>query len=512
MVEGRIHYDLLNWYRLLAMLPGYTANRAFMEQMMGVREALPAGLLPEPAPASAWARLRDRLRLGRAMAGLVWRQLRLGRDMAAFRRRLDDALAPPRIPLAEQRADELAAHYRDLEARLLTRWDAPLVNDFFAMVWYGVLRALCRRWLGDEAGTLQNDLVGGEGGVVSAEPARLVRELAALVRGDPALAAVLREAPTAQAMAAVRADPRLHAAVAGYLARFGDRCLEELKLESPTLEDDPGPLLRAIGHFAARQAAEPPDHAGAARRSAEELAARRLAGQPLRRWLFGLVLGNARARVRDRENLRFERTRLFGRVRRIMVEFGRRLHAAGRLDDPRDVFHLVLDEILGSVDGTTPCADLAGLARVRRAELARCAAAPPPPDRCLTRGALLIGNPLRPFSSAVQPDLSGESRRGTGCCPGVVRGPARVVRDPRGVSLPSGSILVAERTDPGWIMLFPAAAGLVVERGSLLSHSAIVARELGLPAVVGLPEATAWIRDGEMIELDGSTGLVRKAP
>ena len=70
--------------------------------------------------------------------------------------------------------------------------------------------------------------------------------------------------------------------------------------------------------------------------------------------------------------------------------------------------------------------------------------------------------------------------------------------------------LGAERTDPGWIMLFPAAAGLVVERGSLLSHSAIVARELGLPAVVGVPSCTTWIVDGEVIELDGTTGIVRK--
>ncbi|MBA3708890.1 MAG: hypothetical protein H0W83_08745, partial [Planctomycetes bacterium] len=73
-----------------------------------------------------------------------------------------------------------------------------------------------------------------------------------------------------------------------------------------------------------------------------------------------------------------------------------------------------------------------------------------------------------------------------------------------------GCILVAERTDPGWIMLFPAAAGLVVERGSLLSHSAIVSRELGIPAVVAVPGATAWLKDGDLVELDGATGVVRR--
>jgi pyruvate,water dikinase len=70
--------------------------------------------------------------------------------------------------------------------------------------------------------------------------------------------------------------------------------------------------------------------------------------------------------------------------------------------------------------------------------------------------------------------------------------------------------LVAERTDPGWILLVPAAAAVVVERGSVLSHSAIVARELGLPAVVSLPGLTTWLQTGDRIVVDGATGVVRR--
>ncbi len=86
----------------------------------------------------------------------------------------------------------------------------------------------------------------------------------------------------------------------------------------------------------------------------------------------------------------------------------------------------------------------------------------------------------------------------------------RVVTDPRRADLSSRSILVAEHTDPGWIMVFPAALGVIVERGSVLSHAAIVARELGIPAVVSLPGVTGWLRDGDWIEMDGSTGVVRR--
>jgi phosphoenolpyruvate synthase/pyruvate phosphate dikinase len=105
---------------------------------------------------------------------------------------------------------------------------------------------------------------------------------------------------------------------------------------------------------------------------------------------------------------------------------------------------------------------------------------------------------------------TGEERSGLGCCPGVVRGKVRVITNPRGAELHHGEILVAERTDPGWIMLFPSASGLLVERGSLLSHSAIVAREMGIPAIVSITDVTRWLQTGDEVELDGGSGLVRR--
>ena len=231
--------------------------------------------------------------------------------------------------------------------------------------------------------------------------------------------------------------------------------------------------------------------------------------RPPKRWLFHWVLRHARDRVRNRENLRFERTRLFGRVRRLLVELGQRFHAAGILDAPRDVFYLEMEEALGFVEGTATCPNLRGLAAVRRATFAGFLTGPEPADRFRTWGWVNHSQTYRDTTVTPAP-ADPTDRRGTGCCPGIVRGPVKVVRDPRGVDLPHGTILVALQTDPGWIMLFPAASGLLVERGSLLSHSAIVARELGLPAVVGIPGLTTWLHDGDLVEFDGSTGRVRR--
>jgi pyruvate,water dikinase len=92
----------------------------------------------------------------------------------------------------------------------------------------------------------------------------------------------------------------------------------------------------------------------------------------------------------------------------------------------------------------------------------------------------------------------------------VVRAPVRVVRNPNRPGELAGHILVAERTDPGWTLLFPAVEGILVQRGSLLSHSAIVARELALPCVVGIAGLLDTLRDGEVVEMDGTAGTIRR--
>jgi len=236
-----------------------------------------------------------------------------------------------------------------------------------------------------------------------------------------------------------------------------------------------------------------------------------LAGRPLRRWAFSWVLKNARERVRIRENLRYERTRVFGRVRTIFLELGRRFHERGLLQAARDIFFLEVEEIFGFVQGYAAGTNLKGLVSLRRQEYDEYKRLEKPADRFETRGIVYHGNRFtggngRPEAGG----LDGDLRQGTGCGPGIASGRARVVTDPAAAHIETGEILVAERTDPGWVMLFPLASGLVVERGSLLSHSAIVAREMGIPTVVGLEGATAWLQTGDWVRVDGHAGCVRK--
>ena len=510
LVRGRVYYNLLSWYKVLALLPGYELNRSFMEQMMGVKEPLPPDAQAEVDTFRRSGKLADALNLVRSLAGLVYKHWTIERDVARFYQRFETALAQASKPLDSMRLEELADHFHELERDLLGSWDAPLVNDFLAMIFFGLLRKQCGRSLGPEGETRCNDLLCGIGGLISAEPAARMRQMAELVAPDPALAETLRRASRARIEQALALHPRIQKEIDSYLAKFGDRCLDELKLESAALSDDPLPLYRSIGELASHNLAQraPYDFA-AAQSGAESALMLALRRKPLRRVLTRWILKHARRRVGCRENLRFERTRLFGRIRRIFLEAGKRLHAFNVLDDPRDVFYLEVYEIIGYIEGIASTTDLRGLVHLRRRQYESYQTQPSPDDRFQTRGPVPIGNTFqsaRPASASAGP---GDTLQGIGCCPGIVRGLARVVTHPHDAALQQGEILVAKQTDPGWIMLFPLASGLLVERGSLLSHSAIVSRELGLPAVVSIRDLLDSIRTGDLVELDGSTGLVQ---
>ena len=488
-VDGRVYYNLVNWYRALALLPGFALNRAYMETMMGIDTPMPAEVTADigPPPARGLSRIREYLKLTRVAAGLIWQAVQLNRTKAQFKNRLNAALQSGFDPQTAG-PTALAAEYRRIESTLLDRWDAPLVNDFLCMIAFGASRNLMQKWLGADGLTLHNDVMIGQGDIVSAEPAQRIATM-----GQMVASAGLLNAPVKN----LQDHPAIGAQVASYLDKFGDRCTEELKLESIPLTDDPAPLLAAIAASAAR-----PPTAPQHRHNPDWVAL--FPRNPVRRRVAAGLIAWTKARVRDRENLRFERTRIFGHTRRVFLALGRELSARGLLDAPRDVFCLTTAEVLGAVEGSGLSPDLKSIVALRKAQDAASARRPDPPERITIHG---------PATAPVWQDVpkiqdTALSRTATGCSAGRVIARARIIRDPRTQTLPPGDILVARHTDPGWIAVFANAAAIVVERGSLLSHSAIVARELGIPCVVGLKDATQWITDGETLTVDGATGEV----
>ena len=171
---------------------------------------------------------------------------------------------------------------------------------------------------------------------------------------------------------------------------------------------------------------------------------------------------------------------------------------------------LTVEEVLGAFDGTSASADLRSLAAVRSAERRRWIEQ----DRALpSRFETDADRPVTmglPLGGAGRVDAA-EVVTGLASSAGTVRGRAAVVLDPTVVDGDEirDRILVARETDPGWLFLMMSSKALVVERGTLLSHTAVTGRLLGIPTVVSVPGATTRIPDGALIEVDGSAGTVR---
>lgn len=493
-VDGRVFYNLNNWYRALTLLPGFSLNRSYMETMMGVSEPMPEQVIEAlaPPPATGFAKVLIYGRLLWIGLQLFVQALRLPRTRRAFYDRLNDTLESD-LDLASATPHELVHEYRRIEGQLLDRWDAPLINDFLCMIAFGASRSLLNRWLGNTGLQLHNDVMIGQGDIVSAEPAQRIREMGELAR-------YAKLDLSQDGLAKIQSNAALSKAFDSYLEKFSDRCAEELKLESIPLDKDPTALIAAISASAQRteQASTRNDP------NWRQLFARR----PLRRWMARCVVGWAKARVRDRENLRFERTRIFGYARRIFMALGREFSARGLIVEPRHIFYLTKDEILDAVEGSSLSSDLKALVKMRKVQDEASSTRPEPAER-IEVSDLEHLDMVANTNSTANADL-GNQQSGTGCSAGTVTAAAQVIHDPTSQALKPGNILVARHTDPGWIAVFSNASAIVVERGSLLSHSAIVARELGIPCVVSLKNATRWINDGDWIEVDGATGIVRK--
>ena len=304
--------------------------------------------------------------------------------------------------------------------------------------------------------------------------------------------------------------PDFEQAFSSHLERYGDRVPGELKLESRPLYDDPLPLARAVARSTVKSSA--PAEAGvgpdAVGRTAEAKVRRLLAGAPVKRLLFRWVLANTRERLRQRETLRFCRTRIFGQARRLLLHIGRRFWALDLLEDARDVLYLQVDEVLAFAEGWAATTDLRGLVQVRKREFRQYQSLPQPPVRFEAHDIPYLADTI-----PTVPDLrsrQGDIVTGVGCSPGVVQGRVRVIEDPVAAEFCQGDIVLTHRTDPGWVTLLPAAGGLLVEVGNPLSHAAIIAREIGLPMIASLPQLSSWLRDGDLVRMDGRAGTITR--
>jgi phosphohistidine swiveling domain-containing protein len=330
--------------------------------------------------------------------------------------------------------------------------------------------------------------------------------LATRLRRDAGSAEALRCTSAAELARRYRdgaLPPALQQGLKAFLARHGHRAVAEIDLGMPRWSDDPSHVLGVLANYLRLDDPELAPDAVFARGALAADAAVAATVERVRRRsrVRALAVRVALRRVRELAGMRETHKdfviRLLAYAR---VEFrvvGELLAARGLLSDPADVFFLDLAEARSALAG----ADHRATVAERREEY----------DRELRRRhvpRVLLSDGTEPETLSRTIDVEG-ALTGTPASAGTVTAPARVVLDPVGAHLEPGEILVVPSTDPGWTPLFLTAGGLVMEMGGPNSHGAVVAREYGIPAVVGVADATTRIRTGQQVTVDGAAGLVR---
>ena len=297
-----------------------------------------------------------------------------------------------------------------------------------------------------------------------------------------------------------------------HLNRFG-HAVYDLDFAKSIPAEDPASLLETLKYFIAGQGRNPYERQAAATAAREQAAASllaRLGGLRLR--LFRRVLGWAQRSAPLREDSLADVGLGWPVLRRILREMGRRLVATGAIAEPEEVFWLKWDEVKEAarlLDAGQPAGDYRRAIAERRQTWKREQAATPPVALPLKGGARILGLDLSRWMPARSSQAAGDTIRGIGASPGKVTGPASVIRGPEEFDqMKPGDILVAKITTPAWTPLFALASGIVTDVGGPLSHSSIVAREYGVPAVLGTGVATQRIHSGQQITVDGNAGVV----
>ncbi|MFE4833110.1 PEP/pyruvate-binding domain-containing protein [Arthrobacter sp. NPDC056691] len=292
--------------------------------------------------------------------------------------------------------------------------------------------------------------------------------------------------------------------LAGFLARFGHRAVAEIDVGMPRWRDDPTHILGVLANYLRLEDPErAPDRqfskaAAEAEAQIERLVAEARSRGRVRAVAVRAALRRARLFAGLRELPKFQIVLALAEVRKQLAEVGAVLAEQERLARADDIFFLDFAEANRALDG----ADMQDLVAQRQGayylELER---------RHIPRMLLSDGTEPETLLATVGTAAAG-AMSGSPASAGTVTAPARVILDPVGAHLEPGEILVAPSTDPGWTPLFLTAGGLVMEMGGPNSHGAVVAREYGIPAVVGVADATSLLRTGQEVTVDGGAGTV----
>lgn len=495
VANGRVYYRISNWYDVILFLPFHKKIIPVWQEMLGVQNKAVSSHMENKIGACTRCHTTCSFFSLLVTNPQKMRQLeQYFKEVLAYVKTLDIGHAD------SKRCLEI---YQDLKSRITSKWDITLANDMYSFLFTALLKARLKAKKVADYEIVTNRYISRIADIESMKPieemlvlARRAKaenkigELESLKTNDEVWEYLRWESEAGAEKASVFSTDNLDVfakEIFNYLEKYGDRNLEELKLESKTFRTDPILLIQRIVQYA-KDDIKLPDR--------ENL-------EVPKRGLTGWLAKKAALGIRNRETSRMNRSRLYGIMRQLMLKVGGNLFAAKRLECPEDIFWLFYEEIEQAVADES--VQLMELVHSRKEEYERYDMLPAY-SRLVFAGDVWNKTP----SVVRENDHSRDSGvfKGVACSNGVVEGEVLIVDRPTMDMDTRDKILVTKMTDPGWVFLIADAKAIVAEKGSLLSHTAIISRELGKPAVVGVRHITRLLQNGDYVRVDGEKGEV----
>lgn len=432
--NGRIYYNINNWYLIIKLLPCSEKLIKIWQEMLGVENKY---VNDEKMPVTLLTKIK-------IVISFLYYLQSTPKSMKKLNRKFeDDFMIFKEQVKAQNSITDLLATYRAIEKAISSDWYITLINDMYTFIYTGLLSKKEKEKLND---------------IKNLESMKPVVALNTLIR-------VYKEE---------KKSNRFHQLFQEYIELYGDRCLGELKLETQTYRVNPDLLLEYIQNH---------DETCLDQSSTDIKVNRKLK--------------KAKLGIYNREISRLNRTRIFGLARSIFLKIGEILVKEERIEKREDIFYLFLEEI-NEKDCYTELVNKRKIQYKKNETI--------PAYSRLVYADQIVEKHFENINMLNNHD----NLFGTGSSLGIVEGEVVVVKDADSNIDVKNKIIVAESTDPGWVFLIKDAKGIIVERGSILSHTAIITRELKKPSIVNVKNATSLLKNGDYVQVDAYKGIVRR--
>jgi phosphohistidine swiveling domain-containing protein len=492
--NGKMYYNLLSWYKFISLFPGSARNQKFLDDQIATQGE---AVYQIPTKQSGAFKIKFMFRM---LYRAIFFHLELKRFYLRFAR-LEAELA--RMPQAGD-SQLLMMQYTHIEQTIIPHFGRTVDNDFFVMSYHGWLKKLLNKWLSNQPFE-RNNMIGSISGVLSAEQALSLYKLAERFKSDQEAFRLLKKADY-KALDNHLLDTELQGAIAEYIQVFGHRFAEDQKIEAMN------PTLEPFGIYKLMEAYIQLDGEKIKERLTSSASTSKTTENDIKSQLrfdqgiiYTVLLGRLKHHLRLREKNRLLRGKTYGYLRDLFPKIGQALVDENIVKVPDDVYYLQIEEIYQLMQGSLITNDLSGRIEKRRQAYAEFTKIDMP-ERFITKGmpSLEVFETTNLTSSKA---VAKDSLVGLISSPGTVEGRVVVLREPKIPKEPY-DILVAKHTDPGWTPLIALAKGVIVEHGGMLSHAAIVTRELGIPSIIGVQNVTSVLKTGMRVRINTQTSSV----